>query len=109
MTQQEKTSPGLIVRATASRKGRHLSVSPRDGVMKQLHYGRIVLGAELQAVTFETGSHEVGLICLSGACTVGVRGELHDLSRYDGIYLPRGSVVDVSTTSAVDLVECSAE
>jgi 5-deoxy-glucuronate isomerase len=40
---------------------------------------------------------------------VDVGGELHDLSRYDGIYLPRGNVVVVSTTGAVDLVECSAE
>jgi 5-deoxy-glucuronate isomerase len=109
MTQPITSPSDLIVRATASRKGRHLSVSPKDGVMKQLHYGRILLDADLDRVTFETGSHEVGLICLSGACTVAVRDERHDLSRYDGIYLPRGSVVEVSTTSTVDLIECSAE
>src|SRR5882724_6093595 len=110
MNEQAVTdSKRWVVRGTASRKGRHLSVSPKDGVMDRLYYGRIVLDREVPSVTFETGSREVGLICIAGSCVVAVGSNEHALARHDAVYVPRGSTVEVQTTSAVDLVECAAE
>jgi 5-deoxy-glucuronate isomerase len=104
---------------TASRPGRHLAVSPKNSDFEHLHYGRIRLDAAPSAtaqrsVTFETGPRETGLLCMRGGCRLvvtlaGGAPETIELSQYDAVYLPRGSAVDVSTESEVDLVECAAE
>jgi 5-deoxy-glucuronate isomerase len=99
----------LIFRKTNSQKGRHIAVSPENSSMKHLGYGRIILDSEVRSAKFETGNREVGLICISGNGTVSVNGESHELGRYDSIYIPRDSSVEVSTNSNVDFAECSAE
>jgi 5-deoxy-glucuronate isomerase len=100
----------LIFRGTDRHKGRHISVSPANSAMQHLNYGRILLDAGIPRTRFETGPSEVALICLRGACTVRVGDtETHDLAQYDAIYVPRNRVIDVTTTTEVDLVECSAE
>jgi 5-deoxy-glucuronate isomerase len=76
--------------------------------MKHLVYGRIILDQEVPRASFDTGGLESGLICLSGKCTVRADGEAFEIDRYDSIYLPRDTNVEVSTETAVDLVECSA-
>jgi 5-deoxy-glucuronate isomerase len=98
----------LHVTGTASARGRKLSLVPPNGDLQYLHYGRIRLDAELDRLTFETGPRETALLCMDGSCTVTVGTDQHAIDRYDGIYIPRGSTVEVSTTSRVDLVECSA-
>ncbi|MGH9901919.1 MAG: 5-deoxy-glucuronate isomerase, partial [Pyrinomonadaceae bacterium] len=40
--------------------------------------------------------------------SVRAAGETHNLGRYDSIYLPRDTEVEVTTAGAVDLAECSA-
>jgi 5-deoxy-glucuronate isomerase len=77
--------------------------------MKHLVYGRIILDDELPRVTFSTGELETGLICLSGQCTIIAAGETNTISQYDSIYLPRDCEVEITSSSSVDLVECSAE
>ncbi len=99
----------LIFRGTAQHSGRHISVTPENSSMRHLSYGRIILDPENAKSQFPTNHRETALICLSGACTVRVGAESHQLSQYDAIYVPRGRVVDVHTTGGVDLLECSAE
>ena len=77
--------------------------------MKHLSYGRIILDDEDAKVSFESADREIGLICLSGECTITIDGIENSISRYDSVYIPRDSEVAVSTTSSVDLAECSAE
>lgn len=102
-------SKQLIFSGTASQKGRHISVTPKNSTLAHLAYGRIRLDAEVPRVTFETGGRETAFICMNGACRLTVNGEAFDLDTHDGAYIPRGKNVEVSTTGEVDLVECSAD
>jgi len=102
-------SANFVYRNTASKKGRHISVVPGASALQRLHYGRIVLDTDVLRVSFETSGREVGLICLSGACTVQLDGTSHELGLYDAIYIPRGSLVEITTRTHVDLVDFEAE
>ncbi len=108
-TQMKKTDGQLIFRNTNSRKGRNISITPENSAMKHLVYGRIILDREKPSERFSTGSLETGLICLSGECTIAADGQTNKIDRYDSIYLPRDTTVEITTDSSVDLVECSAE
>ena len=99
----------MIFRKTNAKKGRTISITPDNSPMKHLCYGRIILGQDVPGVSFETGSQESGLICLSGECTVICDGVANQINQYDSVYLPRDSQVQVKTGSEVDLVECSAD
>jgi 5-deoxy-glucuronate isomerase len=99
----------LVFRNTASQKGRHLAVTPRTSAMERLHYGRILLDSAVPRATFETGTREVGLICVAGACVVDVKGESYSLGQYDSLYVPRGAAVEVTTKTHADLVDFEAE
>src|SRR4051812_32321818 len=99
----------LLFTGTASHRGRSTSVSPNNSDLEHLHYGRILLDRELNQVTFETNARETALLCMRGECVVTVGSERHALGTYDAIYVPRGSSVNVTTTTEVDLVECAAE
>lgn len=107
--QLKEDTKQLIFRGTNKNKGRHISITPDNSAMKYLHYGRIILDKENPSVSFETDSNEIGLICLSGKASVKVGNERHELSRYDSIYIPRNSNVEITTDESVDLVECAAE
>ncbi len=107
-TQTQTEANNLLFRGTNKQKGRNLAVTPSNSAMKHLHYGRIRLDGETASVQFETGTHETGLICLSGTGSVTIGGESFELNRYDAIYIPRGSSVEVATDSQVDFAECAA-
>jgi Uncharacterized enzyme involved in inositol metabolism len=107
-TQMKEPSDQRIFRGTDRNKGRYLSITPENSAMKHLVYGRIILDKEVPRAVFATGDFESGLICLSGQCTINADGQGFELGRYDAIYLPRETDVEVTTESAVDLVECSA-
>jgi len=98
----------MIFSGTASHRGRAVSVSPQNSALAHLHYGRILLDRELSRVTFETGDRETALMCMRGACQVKVAGATHAIDLHDAIYLPRGTAVEVTTETEVDLVEISA-
>ena len=99
----------LLFTGTASQPGRTLSVSPQNSDLEHLHYGRILLDSKLNRVGFETHGKETALMCMRGECRVTVNGEPHAIGTYDAIYVPRGSTVEVTTATDVDLVECAAE
>jgi 5-deoxy-glucuronate isomerase len=99
----------LIFSGTASRLGRFISVTPENSAMAHLAYGRVRLDSSLSRVAFENGGRETAFICMKGACRISVGGTAYDLDTYDGIYVPRGSALEISTPTEVDLVECSAD
>ncbi len=107
--QMKKQNDQMVFRNTNAQKGRNISITPENSAMKHLVYGRIILDEELPTVSFATGNLESGLICLSGDCQITADGETNTIGRYDSIYLPRDTRVEIKTDSAVDLVECSAE
>jgi len=108
-TQMKEEKNQLIFRHTNSRKGRNISITPQNSAMKHLVYGRIILDPEQPKESFSTGPLEMGLICLSGECTIEADGQTNKIDRYDSIYIPRDTEVEITTETSVDLVECSAE
>jgi len=95
-----------VVRDTASRLGRHISVRPGATATRHLHYGRIVLNASDAAVTFSTEDRETAFICLKGNATIAANGQSFELGLYDALYVPRDSEVTVS--GSCDVAEVAA-
>jgi 5-deoxy-glucuronate isomerase len=89
--------------------GRIISVSPENSRMRHLAYGRIILTSAEPTAKFETGSRETGLICLSGEAKVTTSGVSTYLTKYDAIYIPRDTPVEVVTSSGVDFAEFSSD
>jgi 5-deoxy-glucuronate isomerase len=99
----------MIFRNTHAHKGRQVSVTPANSLTRHLAYGRIILDDSKPSETFSTGDRETGLVCLSGEGKVSVEGQETVLGRFDSIYIPRDSNVTISTKSAVDVAEFSAD
>jgi 5-deoxy-glucuronate isomerase len=104
------TQETCFVPATHEGKGRRTAVAPGATAARYLHYGRITLGAEDASVNFTNNDHETGLICLNGAATVSTDGQSFELERYDTVYIPRDSQIEVKANGAegCDLAEVSA-
>lgn len=103
------TKESCVVSATHLGKGRRASVTPETTAARFLHYGRITLDAVDAPIVFENGGHETGLICLNGSARVMTAGESFELSRYDALYVPRGSKIEVGPgAGGCDLAEVSA-
>jgi 5-deoxy-glucuronate isomerase len=109
MSTQKIAVEKMVFRKTNAHTGRHISVSPSNSTMDHLAYGRIILTAAGSSEKFDTGDRETGLICLKGEAEVSVDGSPMHLEKYDSIYVPRDSKLEVSTPSSVDLVEFSAD
>jgi 5-deoxy-glucuronate isomerase len=99
----------MVFRKTNQHVGRCISVTPENSTNQHLSYGRIILNSSTSSVAFENRNQETGLICLSGAATVKVGAQSFDFVAYDSIYIPHRSKIEVSTTSAVDFAEFSAD
>lgn len=99
-----------FVPATHEGKGRRLAVAPGTTAARYLHYGRITLAADDAPLTFNNETHESGLVCLNGVAKVTTGGESFQLTRYDALYVPRDSEIQVeaSDDSGCDLAEISA-
>ena len=98
-----------VVRDTGSRPGRHLSVVPGKTAARHLHYGRIVLAAGAEPISFSTEARETGLLCLKGTATVETERRNHTLVQYDGLYVPRDAAVTVRPgAEGCDLAEIAA-
>jgi 5-deoxy-glucuronate isomerase len=98
-----------VVRDTASRRGRHISVTPAKTASRHLHFGRIVLAPSDSPITFSTGERETGFVCLKGRGTIEVDGARHELGRYDALYAPRDATVAVRPSSeGCDFAELAA-
>lgn len=105
----EQLQTKLIFTGTDTHSGRYEAVTQSNSAMKHLGYARIKLDASNPRAAHATGEREIGLMCLSGEGTVAVSGRTYSLERYDSIYIPRDSSVEISATSTLDIVECSAD
>jgi 5-deoxy-glucuronate isomerase len=99
----------VIFRKTNMQRGRHLAVTPANSAMRHLSYGRIILTEDQPSVSFNNGDQETALICLAGKAAVTIAGQKAEIGKFDAIYVPRGSSIDVSTSSSVDLAEFSCD
>jgi 5-deoxy-D-glucuronate isomerase len=99
----------MVFRKTNQHKGRHISVTPDNSTNRHLSYGRIILDRDAPSIAFNNGNQETGLICLSGHATLRTAGESFEIGRYDSIYIPRDSRIEVSTAAAVDFAEFSSD
>jgi len=97
-----------VVKATHKTKGRTISVAPGATASRNLFYGRIIIEPDDAPITFENRGHETGLICLNGSGTVSFKSETFPLNRYDALYIPRDSAVEVSSEGSFDLAEISS-
>jgi 5-deoxy-glucuronate isomerase len=98
-----------IVRDTAARKGRTHAIVPGETASRYLHYGRIILDANDGPVQFATDEKETGLVCLRGSATVHVEGQSFTVNRYDALYVPRDSSVEIKAgAEGCDLAEMAA-
>src|SRR5215212_8178247 len=108
MSLQQLARDTCIVRNTAGRKGRTLSVEP-GAASRYLYYGRIVLDAGDAPIRFETNQLETGLVCLKGSATLRAGGETFTVGRYDSLYVPRDASIEVTPgTDGCDLAEVAA-
>jgi len=107
-TQAEVDVEKMVFRKTNSQTGRHLAVTPANSTMRHLSYGRIILGASQSSVLFNNGDQETGLICLAGNAMVKTSGQELEVGRFDAIYIPRDSTIEVSTSRSVDFAEFSS-
>src|SRR2546423_12803361 len=89
------TRETCFVPKTHEGKGRRTAVAPGQTAARYLHYGRITLAAGDEPVNFASNDHEIGLICLNGKVTVRANGESFALDRYDAVYAPRDSEIEV--------------
>jgi 5-deoxy-glucuronate isomerase len=85
-----------VVRATNRQRGRRFWLDPTTTAAKQLHYGRINLGAEDAPLRFDTGRLETGLVTLGGSARVATGGRSFELAPYDALYVPRDSTIEVT-------------
>jgi 5-deoxy-glucuronate isomerase len=99
----------MVFRRTNEKTGRHITVSPSNSRMRHLSYGRIILNSTRKQVRFATGDRETGLICLAGEADISNSVEHWHLSRYDAIYFPRDSKIEIHTESSADIAEFSAD
>jgi 5-deoxy-glucuronate isomerase len=102
------TPETCFVPKTHEGKGRRTSVAPGATASRYLHYGRITLAAGDAPIKFNSEDHEVGLINLNGKATVRTEGETFTLDRYDAVYVPRDSDIEVESSEGCDLAEVSA-
>ncbi len=109
MTRQTIAPGTCIVRNTASRKGRTVSVAPGITASRLLRYGRIILDAGDEPVSCEATDHETAFIGLRGRAVVAVGGVSYALGRYDALYVPcQTAVVVAPGGGACDVAEIAA-
>lgn len=99
----------MVFRKTNVHIGRFISVTPENSTNRHLAYGRILLNPSTPTVSFSNGDRETGFIVLSGEAVVKIAGQSIDLGRYDSIYIPRDSAIEVSSQKGVDIAEFSAD
>src|SRR6185503_4887110 len=110
LTSAEINRETCFVPATHQGKGRRSAVAPGSSAARYLHYGRITLDTLDDEITFENDDHETGLVCLGGAAAVTTAGQTFRLARYDALYIPRDSEINVRpiADNGCDLAEISA-
>jgi len=102
------TPETCFVPKTHEGKGRRTAVAPGATAARYLHYGRITIAAGDAPIKFNSEDHEIGLINLNGKATVRTADETFELDRYDAVYVPRDSDIEVDAPEGCDLAEVSA-
>ena len=103
------TPASCIVRNTAAIKGRTQSLKPGLSPLKLLRYGRIILDAGDPPISYSTGELEVAFVALRGSAVIRAGDQTHTLERYDSMYVPRETAVEVvSGPDGCDLAEIAA-
>jgi 5-deoxy-glucuronate isomerase len=107
---QSITRETCFVPRTHQGKGRRIAVAPGTTAARYLHYGRITLLPDEAPISFNSKDHETGLICLKGVATANTEGQTFQLGRYDSLYIPRDSEIEVKASgpAGCDLAELSA-
>src|SRR5260370_16428977 len=108
-TQNEVAVGKMVFRKTNGQTGRHLAVTPENSTMRHLSYVRIILNSSKPSVLFSNGDRETGLICLSGKATVKAAGKEFEIGKFDAIYVPRESSIEILTSNSVDIAEFSSD
>ena len=108
VVQNAITPETCFVPKTHEGKGRRTAVAPGSTAARYLHYGRITIAAGDAPIKFNSNDHEIGLINLNGKATVRTEGETFELDRYDAVYVPRDSEIEVDAPEGCDLAEVSA-
>ncbi|HTF44040.1 MAG TPA: 5-deoxy-glucuronate isomerase [Terriglobales bacterium] len=108
-TQTKLAEEKMIFRKTNSQTGRRVAITPDNSTMRHLAYGRIMLNSAEPAVSFANGNRETGLICLSGEAKITTGETEFEVGKFDAVYVPRDSSIEVSTNSSVDLAEFSSD
>jgi 5-deoxy-glucuronate isomerase len=107
--QPEVAMEKMVFRKTNGQTGRHVAVTPENSTMRHLSYGRIILNSSKPFVSFPNGDRETGLLCLSGNATVKAAGKGFEIGKFDALYVPRDSSIEISTSNSVDLAEFSSD
>lgn len=105
--QAEVAMEKMIFRNTHGVTGRRVAVTPQNSTMRHLSYARIVLNPSQADVSFSNGEQETGLVCLAGKAMIKTGGKEFGLEKYDSLYVPRDSVIEVSSGGGADLAEFS--
>lgn len=101
------THPWLF-RNTASKKGRNIAITPETSDFRYISAGRIILDAEVPSITARNEGAETTLLVLHGSGRITVGDAAYDVSRFDGVYVPRGQEFTVETDGVLDIYEGSA-
>lgn len=97
-----------LIRNTAAKKGRTISVTPENSEFKYISAGRIILDSETPTATAQNIGAETTLLVLSGTGRVRIADQTFHVTRFDGVYVPRGIEFTVETDSNVDIFEGNA-
>ncbi|HWR37426.1 MAG TPA: 5-deoxy-glucuronate isomerase [Clostridia bacterium] len=108
-TQVQKVVEKMVFRHTNAHVGRLISVTPENSTNRHLAYGRIILNESVSTVSFSNLDRETGFVVLQGEADVCIGDESTKLRKFDSIYIPRNSSIQVSTSSTVDIAEFSAD
>ena len=97
-----------LIRNTASKKGRNISVTPDNSDFKYISAGRIILDETEPTVTAANKGSEKVLLVLKGTGRVTVGNNTYEVGKFDGIYVPKGEEFTVTTEGELDIFEGSA-
>jgi 5-deoxy-glucuronate isomerase len=86
-----------------------MHVEPGRTAARHLHYGRIILNSGDAPARFETDDRETGLIVLKGSAHIVTGGNAYTVNRYDALYVPRDSSIEVRPArDGCDLAEVAS-
>ena len=97
-----------LIRNTASQKGRNISVTPENSEFQYISAGRIILDSEVSRISAVNEGAETTLLVLNGKGNINVGDQNYPVSKFDGVYIPRGAEFSVETNDSLDVFEGSA-